>query len=76
VKTVLPVKEKRNTYLTKKEKIYNKRHRRQRVIVEHTICRIKKFGIMGNKYRNSLKRYDTMSDIVSCLVDYRIIHRR
>ena len=74
VKVVLPVKKIRNVELTEKEKIYNKRHRRQRVIVEHTICRIKKFSIMANKYRNRLKRYDTMSDIVSGLVNYRITH--
>ena len=74
MKVVLPVKKIRNVELTQKEKIYNKRHRRQRVIVEHTICRIKKFSIMGNKYRNRLKRYDTMSDIVSGLVNYRITH--
>jgi hypothetical protein len=55
VKVVLPVKKKRNIKLTQKEKTYNKRHRKQRVIVEHTICRIKKFGIMGNKYRNRLR---------------------
>lgn len=60
--------QKRKKYTT------NKRHRRQRVIVEHTICRIKKFSIMGNKYRNRLKRYDTMSDIVFGLVNYRITH--
>jgi hypothetical protein len=35
VKAVLPVKKKRNIELTKKEKRYNKRHRRQRVIIEH-----------------------------------------
>jgi DDE superfamily endonuclease len=75
LKAVLPIKKKRNIELTnKKEKRYNKRHSRQRVIVEHTICRIKKFGVMGNKYRNRLKRYDIMSDIVSGLVNYRIIH--
>lgn len=74
VKAVLPVKKKRNTNLTEKQKIYNKRHRRQRVIVEHTICRIKKFNVMGSKYRNRLKRYDVMSDIVSGLVNYRIIN--
>ena len=67
MKIVLPIKKKRNIELTKKEKRYNKRHGRQRVIVEHTICRVKKFGIMGNKYRNRLKRYDVMSDIVSGL---------
>ena len=74
LKAVLPIKKKRNIELTKKEKRYNKRHSRQRVIVEHTICRIKKFGIMGSRYRNRLKRYDVMSDIVSGLVNYRIIN--
>jgi hypothetical protein len=76
LKAVLPVKKKRNIELTKTEKRYNKKHSRQRVIVEHTICRIKKFGIMGNKYRNRLRRYDGISDIVSGLVNYRIIHRK
>ena len=76
LKVVLPVKKKRNIELTRTEKRYNKRHSRQRVIVEHTICRIKKFGIMGRRYRNRLERYDTMSDIVSGLVNYRIIHRK
>jgi hypothetical protein len=76
VKVVLPIKKKHNIKLTKKEKRYNKKHSRQRVIVEHTICRVKKFGIMGNKYRNRLKRYDGMSDIVYGLVNYRIIHSK
>ena len=74
MKVLLPVKKKRNIELTKTEKRYNKRHSRQRVIVEHTICRIKKFGIMGNRYRNRLKRYDIISNIVSGFVNYRIIH--
>ena len=77
LKAILPVKKKRNVIeLTKSEKRYNKRHSRQRVIVEHTICRIKKFGIIGSRYRNRLKRYDGISDIVSGLVNYRIIHSR
>jgi hypothetical protein len=76
LKVILPLKKKRNIELTKKEKSYNKRHRRHRVIVEHAICRIKKFSIMGSKYRNRLQRYDRMSDIVSGLVNYRIIHNR
>ena len=73
VKYSLPIKKKRNTVLTKEEKEYNKNHSRQRVIIEHTICRIKKFCIMGTKYRNRLKRYDPISDIVSGLVNYRIM---
>jgi hypothetical protein len=74
VKYSLPVKKKRNTELTEEEKEYNKNHSRLRVIIEHTICRIKKFCIMGTKYRNRLERYNTISDIVSGLVNYRIMN--
>ena len=73
VKYSLPIKKKRNMELTEEQIEYNKNHSRQRVIIEHTICRIKKFGIMGTKYRNKLKRYDHISDIVSGLVNYRIM---
>ena len=52
LKAALPVKKKRKIELTKTEKRYNKKHSRQRVIVEHTICRIEKFGIMESRYRN------------------------
>ena len=78
VKVVLPIKKKRNIELTKKEKrdttknIVNNEYNSR----TYSICRIKKFGIMGSKYRNRLKRYDVMSDIVSGLVNYRIIHTR
>jgi hypothetical protein len=75
LKVALPVKKKRNIDLTKQEKRYNRKQRKQRTIVEHTICRIKKFGIMSTRYRNRLKRYDTVSDIVSGLVNYRIIKK-
>ncbi|MGB8023934.1 MAG: transposase family protein, partial [Nitrososphaeraceae archaeon] len=51
----------------------NRRHSKLRVIVEHTISRIKKFGIMGTKFRNKLGRYDHASDIVSGLVNFRIM---
>jgi hypothetical protein len=36
-------------------------------------CRIKKLGIMGTKFRNKLGRYDHASDIVSGLVNFRIM---
>src|SRR5262249_17885577 len=35
--------------------------------------RVKKFGIMGTKFRNKLGRYDHASDIVSGLVNFRIM---
>jgi hypothetical protein len=55
------------------EKKYNRKHSRLRVIVEHTVSRIKKFGIRGTKFRNKLERYDRASDIVLGLVNFRII---
>ena len=78
VKVVLPIKKKRNIELTKKEKRDTTRDIVDREYNSRTysICRIKKFGIMGSKYRNRLKRYDVMFDIVSGLVNYRIIHTR
>ena len=46
VKSVLPFRKKKNNDLSKEEKIYNKKQSQLRIIAEHTICRIKKFGIM------------------------------
>ena len=74
VKYSLPIKKKRYMELTEEQIEYNKNHSKMRVIIEHTICRIKKFCIMGTKYRNRLKRYDHISDIVSGLVNYRIMN--
>ena len=48
VKSVLPFRKKRKKgELSNEEKKHNRRHSKLRVIVEHTISRIKKFGIMG-----------------------------
>ena len=52
----------RKSELSDEEKRYNGKHSKLRVIVEHTVSRIKKFGIMGTKFRNKLKRYDHASD--------------
>ena len=42
-----PIRKKKNTLLSNDDVRYNKNHSRLRIIVEHTICKIKKFGIMG-----------------------------
>jgi hypothetical protein len=75
VKYVLPFRKKRKSELSNEEKIHNRKHSKLRVIVEHTVSRIKKFGIMGTKFRNKLGRYDHASDIVSGLVNFRIMMR-
>ena len=75
VKSVLPFRKKRKSELSDGEKRHNRKHSKLRVIVEHTVSRIKKFGIMGTKFRNKLGRYDHASDIVSGLVNFRIMMR-
>ena len=76
VKSVLPFRKKRKKgELSDEEKKHNRKHSKLRVIVEHTVSRIKKFGIMGTKFRNRLGRYDHASDIVSGLINFRIMMR-
>ena len=71
---VLPFRKKRKkSELSNEEKKYNTKHSKLRVIVEHTVSRIKKFGIMGTKFRNRLGRYEYASDLVSGLVNFRIM---
>ena len=69
----LPNRKKRNKELSQEEKEHNKSHSRKRIVIEHTICRLKKFRILADVFRNRLRKYNKVSDIVSGLVNYRII---
>ena len=59
--------------LTPEQKVFNRELSRARVVVEHTISRVKKFNIFGTEFRNRLKRYDVMTDLVCGLVNFRIL---
>ena len=71
--SVLPNRKKRNLELAQVEKGYNKDHSKKRIVIEHTICRLKKYRIMSDVFRNRLRKYNKMSYIVTGLVNYRII---
>ena len=71
-KSSLPIKKEKGCELTVKQKEYNRNHSAKRIVIEHVICRIKKYRIMNDIFRNRLKKYDRISDIVSGLVNYRI----
>jgi len=58
--------------LTPEQKSFNKRLSKERVVVEHTFSRVKKFRIWAEEFRNRLKHYDVMTDIVCGLVNFRI----
>ena len=59
--------------LTPEQKAFNKQVSKERVVVEHTISRLKKFRVMADEFRNRLRHYDPMTDIVSGLVNLRIM---
>lgn len=58
--------------LPPEQKAFNKELSKERVVVEHTNSRLKKFHIWADEFRNRLKHYDTMTDIVCGLVNFRI----
>ena len=72
-KSSLPIKKEKDCELTKIEKEYNKNHSKKRIVIEHAICRLKKYKIMNDVFRNRLRKHD-ISDIVSGLVNYRIMN--
>ena len=76
--SALPYKKKRNQEeLSQEEKEYNKIHsKKKRIVIEHTICRLKKYRIMNDVFRNKLRKYDKVSDIISGLVNYRILNHQ
>ena len=73
LKSSLPNRKRRSQNLSREEKEYNQIHARERMVIEHTICRLKKYRIMSDVFRNSLKKYDKVSYIVSGLVNYRLL---
>lgn len=73
-KSSLPIKKEKGRELTIQEKEYNKSHSAKRIVIEHAICRLKKYRIMNDTFRNRLRKYDKVSDIVSGLVNYRIMN--
>jgi hypothetical protein len=73
--SALPYRKKRNQDLSQEEKEYNKIHSRKRIVIEHTICRLKKYRIMSDIFRNRLRKYNRISDIVTGLVNYRMMYQ-
>jgi hypothetical protein len=57
--------------LTSEQKAFNRKLSKERMVVEHTISRLKKFRVMAHTFRNRLKHYDTMTNIVCGLTNFR-----
>lgn len=59
--------------LSPEKKAFNKALAVDRIVVEHTNSRVKKFLIWGGEFRNRLRHYDLATEIVSGLVNFRIM---
>ena len=71
----LPQRKKRNLSQSTEERYYNKIHSKKRIVIEHAICRLKKYRILADVFRNRLKKYNKVSDIVAGLINYRIMNQ-
>ncbi len=73
--SALPFKKKKNQpEIFGEEKEYNKIHSKKRIVIEHTtICRLKKYRIMSDIFRNKLRKYNKVSDIVTGLINYKMM---
>jgi hypothetical protein len=57
--------------LSAEQKAFNRKLSKARVEVEHTFSRLKKFRVWADEFRNRLKHYDIMTDVVCGLVNFR-----
>jgi len=71
----IPNRKKRNLDLSQEEMESNINHSKKRIKIEHAICRLKKYRIFADIFRNKLRKYNKVSDIVSGLVNYRIMNQ-
>ena len=69
-----PIKRRRkDEKLADEQRLYNRGLAKARIVVEHTFSRMKKLRVMGEEFRNRLKSYDIMTDMVSGLLNLRIM---
>jgi hypothetical protein len=72
--TRLPAKRRKGKPLTPREKRRNRKLAQERVVVEHSIRRIKEYKIVGDRFRNQLTRYNTIFSLTCGLVNFALLY--
>lgn len=76
ISSLIPYKRtKKHKELTRAEKIYNGKQRKVRVAVEHTLSRLKKYRVLADTYRHSLRNYQSTFRFIANVVNFRMIQR-
>jgi len=73
LKSRIPIKKPKGGKLTKEQKKYNRKLAKERVVIENSIGRGKRFKIFGEKFRNRLSRYDIKTEVVFGLTNFKIM---
>ena len=68
----IPFKRKRNTTLSKEEKLHNHRLAGKRIFVEHVIGRLKRFKVISERYRNRRRRFGLRFNLIAGVYNYEI----
>ena len=71
-KAVIPYKKKRNISLTLEQKEFNHELSKKRITVENTFALLKRFRILGDKYRNRRKRFSLRFNLIAGLHNYEL----
>lgn len=66
----IPDKKTKKKPLSKGQKEANKLKASARILVEHINAKIKVFGILSHKYRNSRKRFNLRVNLICALINF------
>jgi hypothetical protein len=67
-----PKRKPKNCCLTKEEKANNRRIGSERIFIEHVNCRLKRFRILCERYRNRRKRFGLRMSLLCGLHNYEL----
>jgi len=68
--SLIPIKESKNHKLTEREKAYNKRLARKRIVIEHINAKIKTFKITAYPYRNRRRRHLLRMTLICGIINF------
>jgi transposase len=69
---VIPKKQTKNHPLSKADKEYNHELSKQRIVVENVLASLKRFRILGDRYRNRRKRFGLRFNIIASIYNYEL----
>ena len=72
---ITPFKASKNRPLTSEEKWLNQEFSRTRIVVENTICQLKHFKVLAERFRHAVDKYDDVFRSVVAIVNPRIARR-